>query len=85
MTNPSNSYQNSGSYLDLLKRITQKVQQKKVDDKMLVIMQQVFENELDKENIVLAQPERVRLFRQVTKAVLTDMFRKLDDIKYQKI
>ena len=81
MLNPPNSYQNSGSYVDLLKRITQGVQQKKVDDQILVIMQQVFENELAKENIVLSRPERVRLFRQVTKAVLTDMLGKLDDIK----
>ncbi len=80
MFNPLNS-QNSGSYVDLLKRITQQVQQKKVDDQMLTIMQKVFENELDKENIVLSRPERVRLFRQVTKAILTDMLGKLDDIK----
>ena len=81
MLNPPNSYQNSGSYVDLLKRITQHVQQKKVDDQMLVILQQVFENEVDKENIVLSRPERVRLLRQVTKAVLTDMLGKLDDLK----
>jgi len=80
MSNPPNS-QNSGSYVDLLKRITQRVQQKKVDDQMLAIMQQVFKNELDKENLVLLRPERVRLFQQVTKAVLTDMLGKLDDIK----
>ena len=81
MFNPPNPFQNSGSYVDLLKRITNRVQQKKVEDQILVIMQQVFENELDKENIVLSRPERVRLFRQVTKAVLTDMLGKLDDIK----
>jgi len=81
MLNPPNSYQNSGSYVDLLKRMTQQVQQKKVDEQMFVIMQQVFGNELDKENIVLSHPERVRLLRQVTKAVLTDMLGKLDDIK----
>ena len=81
MLNPPNSYQNSGSYVDLLKRMSQRVQQKKVDDQILVIMQQVFENELAQENIVLSRPERVRLFRQVTKAVLTDMLGKLDDIK----
>ncbi len=81
MFNPPNPSQNSGSYVDLLKRMTQRVQQDKVDDQILVIMQRVFENELDKENIVLSRPERVRLFRQVTKAVLTDMLGKLDDTK----
>ncbi len=81
MLNPPNAYQNSGSYVDLLKRITQRVQQNKVDDQFLVLMQQVFENELAKETIVLSRPERERLFRQVTKAVLTDMLGKLDDMK----
>ena len=78
---PPKSYQNSGSYHDLLKRMTHQVQQNKVDDQILIILQQVFEKELGKENIVLSRPERVRLFRQVTKAVLTDMLGKTDDVK----
>ena len=78
---PPKSFQNSGSYHDLLKRMTHQVQQNKVDDQILIILQQVFEKELGKENIVLSRPERVRLFRQVTKAVLTDMLGKLNDIK----
>ena len=78
---PPTSFQNSGSYHDLLKRMTHQVQQNKVDDQILIILQQVFEKELGKENIVLSRPERVRLFRQVTKAVLTDMLGNLDDVK----
>jgi len=78
---PPKSFQNSGSYHDLLKRMTHQVQQNKVDDQILIILQQVFEKELGKENIVLSPHERIRLFRQVTKAVLTDMLGKLDDVK----
>jgi hypothetical protein len=77
MLNPPNSYPNPGSYVDLLKRITQRVQQSKVDNQILEILQKVVEKELDQQNIVLSRPERVRLFRQVTKAVLTDMLAKL--------
>jgi hypothetical protein len=81
MFNPPNPYQNSGSYIDLLKRMTQRVQQQKVDDRLLEILQQVFEKELETGNIVLSRSERVRLFRQVTKAILTNMLGKLDDKK----
>jgi hypothetical protein len=78
MLNPPNSYQNPGSYVDLLKRITQHVQQTKVDSQILEIMQQTVEKELDQQKIVLSHPERVRLFRQVTKAVLTELLAKLE-------
>jgi hypothetical protein len=81
MFNPPNSYQNPGSYIDLLKRMTQRVQQAKVDNQILEIVQQVFEKELDQWKIVLSRPERVRLFRQVTKAILIDMLAKLDSEK----
>ena len=79
MFNPPNPYQNSGSYVDLLKRMTQRVQQQNIDDRLLEILQQAFENELEIGSIVLTRPERVRLFRQVAKAILTDILGKLDD------
>ena len=81
MLNPPNSHQNPGSYVDLLKRITQRVQQAKVDNQILEILQRVFEKELDQQKVVLSRPERVRLFHQVTKAVLTDLLAKLDGEK----
>jgi hypothetical protein len=81
MLNPPNSYPNPGSYVDLLKRITQRVQQAKVDNQILEIVQQVVEKELDQQKIVLSRPERVRLFRQVTKTVLTELLAKLDGEK----
>ena len=76
-----NSYQYSGSYDDLLKLMTRHAQQNKVDNQILEILQQFFEKELGKEQMVLSRPERVRLFRQITKTVLTDMLGKFDDIK----
>ena len=81
MFNPPNSYQNSGSYDDLLKLMTRRVQQNKVDNQILEILQQVFEKEFGKENIVLSHPERIRLFQQVTKAILTDVLGKIGDTK----
>ena len=76
-----NSYQYSGSYDDLLKLMTRRAQQNKVDDQIFEILKQFFEKELGKENMVLSRPERTRLFQQVTKAILTDMLGKIGGTK----
>ena len=74
MITPPNPYPNS----DPLKRMTQRMQQRKVDSQVLEILQQVFEKELEQENILLSRPERIRLFRQTAKVVLTDMLAKIE-------
>jgi hypothetical protein len=79
MLPPSNA--SSGSYVDLLKRLTQRVQQAGTTDQVLELLQRAFERELAQQSVVLSRPERVRLFKQVTKAVLTDLLEKLDDGK----
>jgi hypothetical protein len=79
MLNPPNFHSGSGSDIDLLRRMTRRVRQKKVDDQILAIMQQVFETELNVESVVLSRPERVRLFRQITKTVLTEILEKIND------
>ena len=81
MFNPPSSYPDSGSYAGILKRMIQSVQHNQVDDQILEILQKVFEKELGKENIVLSRPERVRLYQQVTKTILTDVLEKIDDAK----
>jgi hypothetical protein len=79
MANDSNFYPSSGSYDDLLKRMTQRVQQHKVDDQIVEILQQVFEKEFNKESVVLSRPDRVRLFQQISKAILTEAFGKIGE------
>ena len=76
-----NSYQYSGSYDDLLKLMTRRAQQNEVDNQILEILQQFFEKELGKEHKVLSRPERVRLFQQVTKAILAEVLGKIDSTK----
>jgi hypothetical protein len=73
-----NSYQYSGSYDDLLKLMTRRAQQNKVDNQIFEILKQFFETELGKEHMVLSRPERKRLFQQLTKAILTDVLGKID-------
>ncbi len=76
-----NSYQNSGSYDDLLKLMTRRAQQDEVDNQILEMLKQFFEKELGKEHMALSRPERVRLFQQITKVILTDVLGKIDGAK----
>ena len=76
-----NSYQYSGSYDDLLKLMVRHAQQNEVDNQIFEILKQFFEKELGKEHMVLSRPERVRLFQQVTKAILADVLGKIDSAK----
>ena len=83
MLNPFGSQQDPGfsSYVDLKKRITQKVQATDVNDQIFQVVQNAFENAMGSESpvILLSRPERKRLFSQVLKSVLEDMVRKLDE------
>ena len=81
MLPPPGSSLDSGSYIDLLNRMTQRAQQQKADQKILELMSLMLEKELQAESIVLSQPEKLRLFRQVTKAVLAKMLEKLNGAK----
>ena len=76
-----NSYQYSGSYDDILKLMILHAQQNEVGHQIFEILKQFFEKELGKENRPLSRPERTRLFRQVTKAILTDVLEKIDGAK----
>lgn len=76
-----NSYQYSDSYDDLLKRMTQHAQQDEVDNQIFEMLKQFFEKEINKEHMVLSRPERVRLFQQVTKTILTDVIGKIESAK----
>ena len=62
-----------GSYVDLLNRMIKNLKRRKAAEQILQIMQQIFEQELEKEQVVLSRPERKRLFQQVTRAVLKDL------------
>jgi hypothetical protein len=76
-----NFYQYSGSYDDLLKLMIRHAQQNKIDNQIFEILKQFFEKELGKENRPLSRLERTRLFKQVTKAILTDVLGKIDGAK----
>jgi hypothetical protein len=81
MLNPFDPKRESGlsSYVNLKQRMLKTVQAANVNDQIFQVVQNAFENALQKENIVLSRPERKRLFAQILQAVLEDMVKKLDD------
>jgi hypothetical protein len=78
MKNPFGDQQVPGSYHNLKERMYKKVSAN-VNDQILVILQNAYENALNAENVVLSRAERKRLFSQILKLVLEDVGRKLDD------
>ena len=81
MFNPPDPYPNPGSYDDVLKRMTQRIKQSRFDDQIVTMLQQAFEKELAQSQIMLSRPERKRLFRQVSKAILDDVIGKIGEAK----
>ena len=79
MFNPPNSLPDFGSYQDLLKKMTQRIMDAKLDEQFLRLFQTKYEEELAARNIMLSRPERNRLYKQILKAVLNDMLSKLGD------
>ena len=79
MLNPFGSQQVPGSYVNLQKRMLQRVQSAKVNDQIFEVVKQAYEVALNEEGILLSRPERKRLLSQILKLVLDDMLKKLDD------
>ena len=78
MQNPFGSQPDSGSYIDLKKRMLERIQSFKVNDQIFEVIQVAYEDALKQEQIVLSSPERKRMLSQILKSVLEDMIRKLD-------
>lgn len=68
-----------GPYDDIEKRMIQRIQAAKLEEKILAIVQTKYEEELARRSIVLSRSDRKRLFQQVLKTVLNDTLGKLSD------
>jgi hypothetical protein len=79
MRNPFDPQPDSGSYVNLQKRMLKRVQSEKVNEYIIEVVSKAYENALTNENIVLSRPERNRLLKQIIKLILEDMIQKLDD------
>jgi hypothetical protein len=78
MQNPFGSQPDSGSYIDLKKRMLERIQSFKVNDQIFEVIQVAYEDALKQEQIILSSPERKRMLSQILKSILEDMIRKLD-------
>jgi len=79
MLNPFDPQPDPRSYLNLQKRMLQRVQAAKINDQIFEVVQKAFEDALKAEHIVLSRPEKKRLLSQILKLVLDEMIKKLDD------
>ena len=77
MQNPFGDQQVPGSYHNLKERMYKKVSAN-VNDQILVILQNAYENALNAENIVVSRAERKRLFSQILKLVFEEILKKYD-------
>jgi len=75
MKNPFGDQQIPGSYHNLKERMYKKVSAK-VNDKILVMLKNAYENTLNEENVILSRPERKRLLSQITEMVMDDILGK---------
>jgi len=75
MKNPFGDQQVPGDYRNLKERMYKKVSAD-VNDQILIILKNAYENALGMENVILARAERKRLFFQIMKMVFTDILGK---------
>ena len=75
MQNPFGPHQDSGSYVDLRKRVFQSVQSANINEQIMEVIKKAFESQ----NVVLSRPERIRLFSQIVQLVSEDLITKIED------
>jgi len=83
MKNPFGDQQVPGSYYNLKERMHKKVSAQ-VNDQIESMLKNAYEKALGEENIVLARSERIRLFSQIGKMVMEDIFHKKNDSSESK-
>ena len=75
MQNPFGSQPDSGSYINLRKRLFQSVQSTNINEQIIDVIKKA----LEAETVILSRPERKRLFSQIVKLLSEDLTRKLED------
>jgi len=79
MLNPGDLNKDFGSYVNLKKRVFQRVQSSGINDKILDIARQACEEAIKAEGVVLARVEKKRLQTQVLKLILDEMSKGLEN------
>lgn len=79
MLSPFDSNKNSGDYINLQKRIFQRIQSAEINNQIIEVVRKSYADALSAENIELDDAESKRLLSQVLKLTLEEMTKKLDD------
>ena len=74
--NPNND---TGSYVNLQKRIFQRVQSSEINNQIIKIVRESYDDAIDAENIALSRAEKKQLLSQILKLTLENMIEKLGD------
>ncbi len=73
MLNSSDLNKDFGSYVNLQKRVLQRIQSGGINDQILELVQKAYEEALKAEGVVLSRVEKRQLQAQVLKLVLDQM------------
>ena len=79
MLNPFDSNKDNGSYVNLQKRIFQRVQSSEINNQIIEAVHKSYDDAINAENVELSRDESKRLLSQVLRLVLEDLNKKLDD------
>ena len=75
MQSPFGPQSDSGSYVNLRKRLFQSVQSTNINEQIVDVIKKA----LEAENVILSRPERKRLFSQIVKLLSEDLTKKLEN------
>ena len=78
MLNPNSAFA-SGSYLGVRGRVLERLRSTTINDEVLKVVENGFEKALELENLVLSRVEKKLLLADVSKEVLDEISRRLDD------
>ncbi len=79
MQNPFDSNNEAGSYFNLKKKIFERVQASGINQQVIESIRNAYEDAIKAENIALTVPEKKRLLFQISRLVLDDLSKTLDN------
>jgi hypothetical protein len=79
MLDSFSSNKETGSYVNLQKRIFQRVRSSEVENQIFETVRKFYEDAINEENIDLSSAERKRLLSQILKLILEDLNNKLGE------
>jgi hypothetical protein len=78
MFDPRGFQPDSGSYIDLTRRITQGMKAAGVEAQIKATLRETLEGTLKAQQVILSRPERARLLNKISKGILADLLSSLD-------